>query len=212
MVLLRLYKCLLIIITIIVLTVGCSQDSNSDKIAYISANPHSQYEATFKDLNLGVLFDFKFKLYNADKSWVKLWVEAYKDGEKIETSPITQLTYGLNPNNIEEGSLGFGIINPLGDEPQVLLYSPGVRTNLQSIENILFKSDISGTWDYAIGNESTGLEYGEEKVLAVYRQFKHATKIYDYQDIDSINKMKEEDVMVLLFKIRIDKSNENGEQ
>lgn len=65
-----------------VFNVGCSsQNSNNNKIAYISANPDSKYENTFKELHLGILFDFKLKLPKADKSWVDIWVEGYSNGK-----------------------------------------------------------------------------------------------------------------------------------
>ncbi|CAH0240973.1 hypothetical protein [Peribacillus simplex] len=50
------------------------------------------------------------KLTNADKTWVNVSIESYKDG-KQEPQLIDKLSYGLSPNKVEEGNLGFGIIN-----------------------------------------------------------------------------------------------------
>ena len=106
-----------------VFNIGCnSQDSNNDKIAYISSNTDSEYEKTFNELNLGILFDFDLKLPKADKSWVDIWVEGYSNGEVIEPFPLTHLSYGLSPKELEEGKMGFGVINPNSDQMQFFLY------------------------------------------------------------------------------------------
>jgi len=56
--------------------VGCGNGTISEveHAAYISVNENSQYEKTFKDLNLGILYDYNLKVNNADKSWVNVWV------------------------------------------------------------------------------------------------------------------------------------------
>ena len=58
-----------------VISVGCNNVSNkNNKIAYISLNTESDYKKTFKELDLGIIFDFDLKLPNADKSWVEIWM------------------------------------------------------------------------------------------------------------------------------------------
>ncbi len=94
--------------------VGCN---SNNKIAYISANTNSEYGNTFKELNLGLLWDFSLKLPKADKSWVTIWVEGYSNGEVVEPFPLKQLLYGLSPKQVEEGRIGFGIVNPNSDDP-----------------------------------------------------------------------------------------------
>lgn len=185
--------------------VGCSSESsNNNKIAYISANLDSEYNNTFKDLQLGVLFDFDLKLPDADKSWVDIWVEGYRNGKAVEPFPLTQLSYGLSPKQVEEGPMGFGILNPNSSEAQFFLYSTGVRTNPNSIDNSLLSKHGISTWEYAIGDKKIGLESGEEMVLAVYRQGEESLRAgYDYQDSDAINKMINEDTTVILLKIKV---------
>ncbi|MBB6217761.1 c-di-AMP phosphodiesterase-like protein [Anaerosolibacter carboniphilus] len=130
---------LLIIAIILVLNTGCSiKNSDNNKIAYISSNADSEYENTFKELQLGILFDFDLRLPNADKSWVDIWVEGYSNGKAVEPFPLTQLSYGLSPKKVEEGKMGFGIINPNSKETQFFLYSSGVRTSPHSIDNNFF--------------------------------------------------------------------------
>jgi hypothetical protein len=87
---------------------GCTSSTN--KPPTISKSADSEYVKTFKDLHLGILFNFDFKLPNADKSWVTIWVERYQNGEK-NIHPITELSYGLSPNEVEQGNIGFGMIN-----------------------------------------------------------------------------------------------------
>ncbi|WP_332699430.1 hypothetical protein [Halalkalibacter lacteus] len=177
-------------------------------IATISVNTDSEYVNTFEDLNLGILFDFDFKLPNADKSWVNLWVERYNDGEK-ESQPLTQLSYGNSPNEVDEGHLGFGMINPNSEDTLVFLYGPAVRTQPSIIEKKT-KTDIFSSWDYAIGNEEVELEIGETKILAAYRETEsNSISTVDLQDEESVNRMIKQDNIVLLLKVKIEEKNAN---
>ncbi|MDF2803217.1 MAG: hypothetical protein K0S61_3120 [Anaerocolumna sp.] len=197
---------LLILITAIVVTVGCSSDKgNNDKIAYITSKADSEYANTFKDLQLGILFDFDLKLLNADKSWVDIWVEGYRDGKAVEPFHLTQLSYGHSPVQVEEGQMGFGIINPNSNEPLFFLYSEGIKVGPHRIEYDFFVESALSSWSYAIGSETIGLESGEELILAVYRQGEESLRAgYEYQDIDAVNTMINESKTVLLLKIKIE--------
>ena len=160
---------------------------------------------TFEDLNLGILFDFDFTLPNADKSWVNLWVDRYIDGEK-ESQPLTQLSYGNSPNEVEEGHLGFGMINPNSEDTLVFLYGPAVSTHPSIIERESM-TDVSSSWDYAIGNEKVDLDIGETKILAAYRETEsNSIRTIDLQDEDSVNEMIKQDNMVLLLKVKIEEN------
>ena len=200
---------LLIICIPIFFNTGCSRENiSSNKAAYISANVDSEYEKTFKDLNLGILFDFNLRVSNANKSWVNIWVEGYSNGKPIEPFPLTQLYYGLSPNQVDEGQMGFGIINHNSDDPQFFLYSSGAKTNPHSIDKKFFIKSGASSWNYAISSEAIGLEYGEEVILAVYRQGKESLKTgYDYQDSKAINQMINKDTTVLLLKMKVEEKN-----
>ncbi|NLY44440.1 MAG: hypothetical protein GX053_00365 [Tissierella sp.] len=204
-------KLSIMIILIMVISAGCSNVFNkNNKIAYIFSNTESIYQKTFEELNLGIIFDFNLRLPNADKSWVEIWVEGYSDGEMVEPFPITGLSYGLNPKQVVEGSMGFGIINPNIDEMQFLFYSPdaNTKTELNYINNDFFIDDGISGWGYAINNKMVELESGEEKLLAIYRQAENQLRTYDYQDPDSINKMINEDKKVLLLIIKVEEIEE----
>ncbi|GIP32767.1 hypothetical protein [Paenibacillus sp. J2TS4] len=186
---------------------GCSNEpQGAEKIAYLSANDNSSYATTFSDLHLGNILDYHLKLTKADQSWVTIWVEGYIDGEKAEPFRLTELLYGLNPNDeLVEGSMGFGIIDRFKDV-SFFLYSHGVSTTSKAIDIILKREGvgISG-WDYAIGKEKVSLESGETKVLGVYREAKDSMRTYDYQDEEAIHQMIKEDMTVLLLKIKVEK-------
>ncbi|MDL4839475.1 hypothetical protein [Aquibacillus rhizosphaerae] len=190
-----------IVLLFLILTSGCT--NTIDKTPTISVNSESEYVNTFEDLNLGILYDFNFKLPNADKSWVNLWVERYNDG-KIDFQPLTQLSYGNSPNEVTEGHLGFGMIGPNAEDTLVFLYGPGVSTHPSLIEKES-KTDMFSSWDYAIGNEEVELELGETKILAAYRETEsNSMSTIDLQNEESINKMIKQDDMILLLKIKIE--------
>lgn len=195
-----------IFIFVLVMSSGCT--ISNDKTATISVNSDSEYVNTFEDLNLGILFDFDFTLPDADKSWVNLWVERYNDGTK-ETQPLTQLSYGNSPNKVDEGSMGFGMINPNTEAPLVFLYGPDVRTQPQIIKKESNANRLS-TWDYAIGEKEVELKMGETKILAVYRETENdSLRTVDLQDEETVKEMIEQKDTVLVLKVKIDEKNIN---
>lgn len=188
-----------IISTLILISIGCSNKHEPT----ISAKLNSEYENTFKKLNLGVLFNFDFYLPSADKRWVNLWVERYINGKK-DSQPLTQLSYGNSPTDVDEGSLGFGMINPNSADTLVFLYGPGVSKQPKLIEKEL-RTNIISSWDYAIGKEKVELILGETKLLAAYRETgSNSIRTIDLQDEESVNRMINQDDMVLLLKIKVE--------
>lgn len=197
----KLIICSILLFCFIILIVSCVH--SSDKVATISVNTDSEYANTFHDLNLGILFDFDFTLYNADKSWVNLWVERYINGEK-ESLPLTQLSFGNSPNKVDKGHLGFGLINPNSEHTLIFLYVPSGRTQ-PSIIDKEHKMNILSSWDYAIGTEKVELKIGETKILAAYREKEgKSIRTFDLQDEDELNRMIEQHNVVLLLKIKIE--------
>jgi len=195
--------------TIILLISGCSENENQ-KEPTITLNSDSDYHKTFENLNLGYISDFDFYLPDADKRWVNIWVERYIDGVK-DPEPLTQLSYGNSPNSVEEGNLGFGMINPYDEDTLVFLYAPGVSIHPSIIgkEN---RTDSMSSWENAIGEDKVTLNIGEPIILAAYRQTeKDSVSSIDFQNEDSINRIIKEEDIVMLLKIVIEESNAVGD-
>ncbi|MEK4534547.1 hypothetical protein NST21_04195 [Peribacillus sp. FSL K6-1552] len=189
---------LISILSLIIIS-GCT---NKDSIATISVNSDSEHTNTFKKLNLGELYDFDFKLNNADKTWVNVWIESYKDG-KQEPQPIAELSYGKSPNKVEEGNLGFGIINT-NDTRLGFLYAPNVTATPQKIDKI-HSVDVFSGWDYAIGEDKVELKLGETYLLGAYRESNgNSIRTYNLQDENEVKKMISDDKIVFLLKIKIE--------
>lgn len=195
-----------IVITLLLITgVGCVRDTSieSNEIAYISVDTKSKHQKTFEELNLGIIFDYNLKLPRSDESWVKLWIEGYSEGEQIKPE-LSVLEYGQSLNQEEEGNIGVGIINPNNDERQVFLYGPSVSITPHTIDQDIFLTEGISSWDYAMDKKQVVLAPGEEKILAVYRQSAGNMNAYSYEDLKSIEKMIQEDAVVILLKIKID--------
>ena len=197
----KVYSLIILLVSLFLLA-GCNNDKGD--IASISANSNSEYENTFLDLDLGILFDFNLELPRADESWVIIWVEGYKNGQKMEPSHLLELSYGASPNQHEEGNMGFGMVNPLSDNGLYFLYSPAANMKPQRID--IKTNAVSGgsVIEYAIGEDPIALEADETKVLAVYRQSASSIlKNYDFEDEDAINEIIEEHETVLVLKIKV---------
>lgn len=191
-----------LILSLIIIS-GCT--NSKDSIATISINSVSEHTNTFKKLNLGQLYDFDFKLSSADKTWVNVWIESYKNG-KQEPQPLTELSFGKSPNKVEEGNLGFGIINTDDDDRLSFLYAPNVTATPQKIDKIHSVGVFSG-WDYAIGEGKVELKLGETYLLGAYRESKgNSIRTYDLQDENEVKKMIKNDSIVFLLKIKIEEN------
>lgn len=193
------FFCILTIVLLSIVT-GCSLTNEKPTI---SINTDSSYVKTFEDLNLGILYNFKFRLPNADKSWVNIWVERYEDGVR-SPDPITQLSYGLSQNNIDEGDMGFGIIDHVKESPSVFLYAPSVKSHTETIEKIHNPNPIKAG-DYAFeGNLE--LEYDQPYLLAVYRESKGNSirSGYVYQDEQEVEELIDEHSLIYLLKIKVE--------
>ncbi|KGX85423.1 hypothetical protein [Pontibacillus marinus] len=196
----------LLLLFLLILVTSCSNESDSN--ITIKPTPESDYVKSFEDLNLGHLFDFKFRLPEADKRWVKVWVERYKDGEKVP-GRVAEISYGKSIQNLDEGHLGFGVISPDGNENLYVLYAPGVQLNPHKSQLTVDFEGMQG-WRYAIRKEEeTEIKLGETKLLAVYRSsLENRMRNYDFQDDEQVEKMLKEDSENLLLKMKVEKVEE----
>ncbi|MNC69879.1 hypothetical protein D3C75_1206220 [compost metagenome] len=102
--------------------------------------------------------------------------------------------------------MGMGIINATASNPLIFLYSSAATALPQGLEQVLNREGVVGsTWSYALGDEEAGLEAGETKVLAVYREVKNRMSTFDYQNAEKVQEMIEDDMTVLLLKIKVER-------
>ncbi|MYL70415.1 hypothetical protein GLW00_06130 [Halobacillus litoralis] len=195
---------LLLLIGLCILT-GCAMAEGTDP--FIKANPDSEYETTYKELGIGQIHDFHFTLPNADERWVRVWMEGYKNGEKIN-EPLAELSYGQSPGQDEEGHLGIGIIRGGGDGAMLHVYAPGVSLIPRESPLPLNETGIS-TWEHAVDEEGVNLVLGEEVLLGAYRQSTSGSiQTFDLQDNEQVKQMIHDDTVVLLLKMKVGTSEE----
>ena len=188
-------------ILFLLIITGCN---NKDTIATISVTSDSEHVNTFKKLHVGELYEFDFKLNQADKTMVNIWIERYENG-KQDSQPLNELSYGKAPDKVQQGNLGFGIINT-DDAPLGFLYAPtSASTPPQKMVNIRSVGVFTG-WDYAIEEEKeVELKVGETYLLGAYRVSKgNSIRTYNLQDEDEVKKMISDDKIVFLLKIKLD--------
>lgn len=207
----RRITCFITVLTLLILLFGCSKggDSESEEyIAYISANRDSDYVRMFEDLSIGNLFDFHLKQLKADQAWVNISVEGYYQGKPVEPFPLISLVYGRSPEGaVEEGPVRIGFIRSNQGMPSLFIKTSSVGMLPQSIEHPMMTAGAGSIWDYVIGEEPIGLKDGETKLLGVHRRFEANQPMQLHhlkQDSGAIQKMIEEDMAVLLFKIKVE--------
>lgn len=184
---------------------GCEILSENDTVTYITPSKNSTYEKTFKALQLGEVFDYNYKLINANETSVKGWLELYEDGALVDDT-IGGFSYTLAANKSEEeGNLGFGVIKSINDNFSVFFYTPAFTMAPMEIKYDLSHSENIYVWHQPDVDGTLAINKGEEVVLAVYREVSGSEVIkYDYQDPSAIEKMINEDHKVMLFKFKID--------
>ena len=192
----------IILFLFLVLSAGCNGRNNH--VATISATPESDYVATFDKLNLGNLFDFEIKLPKGENKWITLWVDSYIDGIK-DPEPLIRLSFSSTPDEKIQDHLGFAMMSLNAEETYayVSLYGPNV-SGRREVDHLL-REDIFNTLEYAISDKAVGIELGEEKLLAVYRETKgSAVHSLNFDDEQVIEKAIEENDLVYLLKIMIE--------
>ena len=188
---------------LIVLT-GCSAQENI--AGEVAADPESGYVKTFKDLGLGSLLNYKFKWNKADESWVTVWVEEYINGEN-KAKRVSELSFGLSPDESREGDLQFGIIELHGEtgSPRVILSGMGASVSGERLRKT--KHTASGrAVDYSIGQEMHSLEYGKTAVLGYCLETDKGTvSTSEPLNSEDLKKMIEGSSRLLVLKMKIDK-------
>ncbi|SES01385.1 hypothetical protein SAMN04487944_11520 [Gracilibacillus ureilyticus] len=195
-----------LLLIIFIVMVGCSAQERHKPTIKISKD--SVYEQTFNDLNLGIIFDFDFYLPDADKSWITVWVERYKDGEKIP-EPKLEFSFSNSPDKVEEGKMGLGILDANTEESRLFFYAPGVKFGPEELS--LQANNRMNTWDYAIGEEKTEIEIGKEILLAIYRETEdNSMSNTDLKDEKSIERIIETGDTVMLLKMIVEKESRSN--
>lgn len=184
------------------LMIGASCNGKNNDVATIKVNLDSNYVTTFKGLSLGDIHDFKFSLPEGENKWITLWVEAYRDGVK-DTESLISLSFGNYLSEVDEESLGFGLIELDSGEELAILYAPGVSTRA------IIKDDSKGIglnfWEYIVDENSVELEVGVTQVLAIYREVEGDSIEMIYRnDEQAVEEAIEQSNLTYLLKIMIE--------
>lgn len=193
-------------LAILLLLTGCSEDNKH--LAYVSTDRGGEYEDVVKELNIGTLINYHLRLPKADETWVRIWVEAYREGEKVEPF-FAELNYGLSPNKVDKGHMGLGIVQPYDEEELFFLYAPGVKDFPHTVENNPLQQDKPFTWGYTFDKELT-LDSGDTETLGVYYQSSNPDSIegVDFQDESSVQDLISRGETVLLIKMNVEERHE----
>jgi hypothetical protein len=195
------------IVTLLCVFLASCSSSRTDNsvIAQIKKDDKSAYSTTFKDLYLGDIFHYQFKLLQADQTNVSLRIDAYSNGKKVD---LGGFSYGKSPNPVVEGYLGFALLNGNHNKKLMKVYSKGGSTSLMEIEGITFGKDIGFTMSgYAIFDDKVHeLRSGDERTLAVYREGKaHMVSTnFDPNNEEHIKEAVEAGETLLLFKVKVE--------
>lgn len=193
-----------VVVVMLLLAAGCrAPEEEGDWVAVIQARTESPYISTFKELNLGPIFDFHMKLPKADESWVDIWVEGFSGGKPLEPDPLISLSYGHSPRGVSEGPMGLAIVNGPENKKSMILYAPGVTSSLLEIDH-RFSDQTASAWGSALGEEELRLKPGEIKTLAFYTQ----TQSRNISTIDPENEQQMKSILesgdtLLLMKIKV---------
>ncbi|WP_377889946.1 hypothetical protein [Alkalihalobacillus sp. R86527] len=192
---------------LIFLLVSCnvSVSVDDEHLGTLSHEKESGQEKMFKEMNMGILLTYNLRLTKADETWVNVWVEGYQDGKPMSPSKLTELSYGFAMNEVEEGNMGFGIIQPAEGEELFSLYAPGIASAPRRISNNPLDSEKPYGWGYTMDDEIT-LESGETKVIGAYYQSgkKDEIRSVDLKTEEGIERMITDENVVLLLKMKVE--------
>lgn len=191
----------------LILAAGCTANAEADNedlaIAIVSPVHDSIHEQTFKEIGLGELWNYHLKLPDASNSWVRIWVEWYRNGQ-LQDQHLVELAYGLGPQQVEEGLFGIGLMNLQENSKAISLYSNGISLHPRVLPELLASEGIRGAVSFYAVDEEVKLAPGEPLLLGGYRATAGIIETLDYQGHEAITKMIERDIELLLFKIVVD--------
>ncbi|MBC5635374.1 hypothetical protein H8S33_00920 [Ornithinibacillus sp. BX22] len=193
---------MIIITFFMVLLTACNENSIEAMVTIKKSSNANNMEA-IKELHLGTLYEYEYEWKQAKETWIKIWAEAYQDGEKVEPN-LAELNYGREPNeDVVTEPLGFGIIET-DDEDFIMLYTGSTKQGPKKITLEDFKNVTASAWDEAFQKELT-MELGETKIIGAYRDTSNNTlrSGYNLQDEHDIKQMIETYDTVILFKMKV---------
>lgn len=198
---------IIILFCSVIFAAGCTANAEVDEedhaIAIVSPVHDSIHEQTFEELGLGKLWTYHLKLPDASNSWVRIWVEWYRNGQ-LQDQRTVELSYGLSPKQVEEGMFGIGLMNLQENSKALTMYSIGVSLHPRVIPELLASEGILGSVPFYAVNGEVKLEAGEALLLGGYRATAGVIETLDVQNPEAITKMIEGDIELLLFKIVVD--------
>ncbi|MCR8843479.1 hypothetical protein NQ117_07265 [Paenibacillus sp. SC116] len=204
---------MLVLFAIIMLLSGCSlfegDTEDKNEIAVIHAD--DSYAATFKELGIGKVGNYKLKLHRADRSWVDIWVEGYKKGKKID-EPIAALSYGRSPHETYEGRVGLAWIYGANNKDMIKLYTESSSAGMVAIDQFIGdKSELGRTgWEYTMGEEGVSLQSGETALIGSFRMNKGSIRSgYEGTHPEAVQEMIQSNDTVMLLKIKVSEKENN---
>lgn len=199
--------CFIGVIAIVLL--GCAkEDKQNNSIAVITPTLDYQNDKLIRNAGVGHLLDYQLKVYQADESWVRVWVEGYVDGEKLQEEPLWEISYGNSIHEVEEGPLGVGFI-PVDGSYYVYGYTKSVKAPLTRLPDEYSHGKIMGNLGYAAEEkESLELLPGEIRTIGVHWQMGGGTtlRVANFADEEDVMRFTGEHPVVLLVKMQVTKS------
>lgn len=193
--------------SILLLLAGCSMSASVDDehLAYLSHEQEDEHEKMYHEMEIGILLNYHLRLPKADETWVNVWVEGYEDGKPMSPPRLTELSYGFAMDEIQEGNMGFGIIQPAEGEELFSLYAPGMTNAPKKVLNNPIDREMPYGWGYTMDEEIT-LDSGDTKVIGVYYQSgkKGEIRSVDVKSEEGIERMITDENVVLLLKIKVE--------
>lgn len=200
---------------LLIIVTGCSGiTAETEHTAILTIQENSPHAETFTELGLGYLLNYNLELKEADRLWVKLWIEGYEDGQPIRSDSIIELSYGQHPEALYDGPLRWAILKLETDKVAMSLQSGGAKVT-KTLDPALFESISGGfqTWDYAWPtDEAMTMEPSDTRVLGAIRNGTTFIQPYDLREDAEVARMIAEEKQVFFLKMNlayIDNSNNN---
>ncbi|MHA7964724.1 hypothetical protein ACX93W_11310 [Paenibacillus sp. CAU 1782] len=202
----RLFSLTIVGIIAVLLLASCAKTENDDNaIAILSPNKDLPHAESIKVAGLGHLLDYQIQLPRANESWLRVWLEGYVDGKRVQEDPIWEMSFGNSPFANENGPLGVGFI-PFEDSVLVYGYGPSGKLLPNRLPDEYSVAINNANLAYAATEDNViRLQPDESRIIGTYWQMKvgESLRSADFLDEEDVMAFTREHSVVLLIKAQV---------
>ncbi len=183
------------------------KDMKVDGLATVEALKEFDTKKAAERLALGPIFEFDVKFQDPNDTKLEVWLDIYKDGERLNGKMGQVRTEFVDIKRKSE-HIGWSMMDPLADTLDLRLYSYNAKESgtYTSQRETMLKSGYPTSHKYLI-DSNINLKPGKEYPVAAFYQSNSKNTIRGYNTLDQLIKNNH---VVILMKVKVEEKIGSG--